>query len=553
MLERSAHPLWQLSKGLRDIAGALTQVRWVCAAATLLGTLLGGCASLPSEVVRTYSEAHVDVADSALARIAAASLVGISDPSTPAERGAASGLRLLPAGDDAFEARLALVRNAEKGIDAQYYMVADDRSGRQFLRELHEAAARGVRVRLLVDDLNAGATKGLLAELADHENVELRLFNPLPVRTGSLRSRVLLSLHKLGQINRRMHNKLLVADNSFAISGGRNVADEYFGRSKPANFIDMDVLIAGAAVRELSNVFDAYWNSTLAYPLQSLVDTPRTTSKRLAAGADWPDEFALPRPAHDAMDRDGASAQLARGRVELQAARVRVIADSVTLPQPGTDSGLAVREGSVMRANLELLQSARDEALVVSPYLVPMPSMLDAFRVASSSGAQISVVTNSLATTDEPLAHFGYARYRQSMVRMGVALYELMPASDARIDNNSRAHHGSLARLHAKIAVVDRRWFYIGSMNMDRRSAHSNMELGLVVESIPLARELADLIRREQLDVSYSVRQSLESGEIEWTVPGRERELGATRDPAIGWAQRFGWSLLSALIDEDYL
>ena len=532
---RCVHPLWRL-----------------CAAIALIGTLLAGCASLPADVVRPYSEAHRDVAGSALAQIAAASLAEMNDLSTPAERGAASGLRLLPAGDDAFEARLALVRTAEKAHRRAVLL-----RGRRSVRppvpsRVARCRRRGVRVRLLVDDLNAGATKGLLAEFASHENFELRMFNPLPVRTGSLHARVLLSLHKLDQVNRRMHNKLLVADNSFAIGGGRNIADEYFGRSKPANFIDMDVLIAGAAVRELSEVFDAYWNSALAYPLQSLVDVPSTTSRRIAAEADLSSESAL-RATRNVVDRDGMGAQFERRLVELQAARVRVVADDVLHPRPSAGLGIAMREGSVMRANLELLESARDEVLVVSPYLVPMPSMLDAFGAASLRGARISVVTNSLATTDEPLAHFGYARYRQTIVDMGIALHELMPASDARIDNRSDAHRGSLARLHAKLAVVDRRWFYVGSMNMDRRSAHSNTELGLVVESTPLARELADLIRREQLDVSYSLRQTSKKDGIEWTVPGREQDLRATRDPDMGWARRFGWSLLSSLIDEEYL
>ncbi|MGJ7496500.1 phospholipase D-like domain-containing protein [Variovorax sp. RT4R15] len=553
MLERFVYPLWrQISITLWGIGSApVLPGRWVCAVACLVGVLLGGCASLPDQVVRRYSEAHRDVADSALARIAAATLAETGDPSTPAEPSAVSGLRLLPDGDDAFEARLALVSAAEKSIDAQYYLVADDRSGRQFLRGLGDAAARGVRVRLLVDDLNAGATKGLLAQLASLNNVELRMFNPLPVRTGSLHSRVLLSLHKLDQVNRRMHNKLLLADNSFAITGGRNIADEYFGRSKPANFIDMDVLIAGSAVRELSDVFDTYWNSALAYPLQSLIDVEGIAKKRTAVQAGQPMEF-VPRAAQDDMERDGLGAQLARQHVPLQAARVRVIADTAAHPEPGTPV-VAMREGSVMRANLELLQSARQEVLVVSPYLIPMPSMLDAFNAASAGGARISVVTNSLATTDEPLAHYGYARYREKLVRMGIALYELMPVNDPRIDNYSGTHQGSLARLHAKLAVVDRRWFYVGSMNMDRRSAHCNTELGLVVESTAMAGDLVDMIHREHFGGSYSVRQRLETGGIEWAAPDGGQELRMTRDPVIGWARRFGWSLLSSLIDEDYL
>ena len=530
----------------------LTLSTLVVALASAALMLLGGCASLPQPVGQRYSEARRDVADSALARVAAATLAEVGDPSMSAERGAMSGLRLLPDGADALEARLALLRAAEKSIDAQYYLVADDRSGRQFAHGLRDAAARGVRVRLLVDDLNAGATKGLLAELASHDNVELRMFNPLPVRTGSLHARVLLSLHKLDRVNRRMHNKLLVADNSFAITGGRNIADEYFGRSQPANFIDMDVLMAGAAVRELSDVFDGYWNSALAYPLQSLVDVQGIVKEhaKMAAGLPMP---IVPRAAQDDEARDGLGAQLAQQRVRLQPAQVRVVADTVAQPEPGGNPDTALREGFVMRANLELLQSARQEALVVSPYLVPMPRMLAAFGAASAGGARISVVTNSLATTDEPLAHYGYARYRQALVGMGIALYELMPVNGARTDHHSVTHQGSLARLHAKLAVVDRRWFYVGSMNMDRRSAHCNTELGLVVDSPALAGELVDMIQREHFDMSYSVRRRLETGGIEWTAREGGRDLRMTRDPMIGWAQRFGWSLLSSLIDEDYL
>ena len=200
----------------------------------------------------------------------APALPQVAAASTPEGSRHLSGMRLLPDGDQAFEARIALARAAEKTIDAQYYQIADDTSGRQFLRELSAAAARGVRVRLLVDDLHAAGEDALLAGLAARPNVELRMFNPLPVRDGSVGSRVLFSLHQFSRVNRRMHNKLMVADNVFAISGGRNIANEYFGRSEPANFIDMDLLSAGPVVQELSAVFDGYWNSEHAYPIQRL-------------------------------------------------------------------------------------------------------------------------------------------------------------------------------------------------------------------------------------------------------------------------------------------
>ncbi|MET0540630.1 MAG: phospholipase D family protein [Variovorax sp.] len=511
---------------------------------SLAAMLLAACASLPDHVERSPSEARREVAASTLAQVAAASLAQADREAMTPAHDAVSGLRLLPGGAEAFEARLALVGAAEISIDAQYYLVADDRSGRQFVQALGDAAARGVRVRLLVDDLNAGTTKDLLARLASRPNVELRMFNPLPVRTGSLHARVMLSLHELDRLNRRMHNKLLVADNSFAIAGGRNIADEYFDRSSPAHFIDLDLLVAGPAVPELSGVFDAYWNSALAYPLQSLIDLPPTLEAPTFAAAE-------PNGPHTGERAGPLGMQLAGHRVLLQAARVRVVADSAD--SATAKHGDATREGFVMRANLELLRSAQQEALIVSPYFVPMPRMLDAFDVASASGARIAVVTNSLATTDEPLAHYGYARYRQQLMRMGIALHELMPATGLRAGERLGANQGSLARLHAKLAVVDRRWFYVGSMNMDRRSAHANTELGMVVESTAMAGQLVDMVHREHLGSSYSVRQRAEAAGIEWTAPDRDPGARMTRDPETGWPQRLAWSLLSSLIDEDYL
>ena len=200
-------------------------------------------------------------------------LAQIAAANTPEDKRALSGFRLLPAGDQAFDARIALARRAEKTLDVQYYLIAHDASGLQFLRELRDAAARGVRVRILVDDLYANGQDELLAALAAHANVEVRMFNPLPVRNGGLASRVVFSMHQFSRINGRMHNKLFIADNAFSVTGGRNIADEYFGRSEPANFIDMDILATGPVVRELSNVFDRYWNSEHTYPVQSL--TPR--------------------------------------------------------------------------------------------------------------------------------------------------------------------------------------------------------------------------------------------------------------------------------------
>jgi len=292
---------------------------------SLLALLLSACAGLPARPATAPSQAAIDVAETRLARIL--------EGATPQESRGMSGFRLLPEGEFAFNARIALIRRAEKTIDAQYYLIADDDVGRQFLRELRDAAARGVRVRLLVDDLYAGGEDELFAGLAAHPNADVRVFNPFPVRGGSFTSRLLFSVHEFGRINHRMHNKLLVADNTFAISGGRNIANEYFMRSASANFIDLDVLSSGPVVRELSSVFDAYWNSTHVYPIAALV--PRDLAARPAdvVQARFDDLVrdaapVLPERDEDVLGNSPVARQLDAGQLKQTFAPARVFADT---------------------------------------------------------------------------------------------------------------------------------------------------------------------------------------------------------------------------------
>ena len=231
-------------------------------AALALGSVavwLAGCVSLPPPVPRPAVTAITDVENTELGQLAA--------KGTPGGSTSLSGFRLLPEAAFAFDARISLARHAEKSLDVQYYLIQKDDVGLLFLRELREAAARGVRVRLLVDDLYTAGEDEMFSTLAAFPNVEVRLFNPMPSRAGSLSTRLLMSLTDFGRINHRMHNKLLVADNSFAVSGGRNIANEYFMRSTAANFIDMDVLSSGPIVRQMSEGFDRYWNSEHVRPI----------------------------------------------------------------------------------------------------------------------------------------------------------------------------------------------------------------------------------------------------------------------------------------------
>jgi putative cardiolipin synthase len=482
---------------------------------------LSGCAVLPGDVDRPVSHATVDPSTTTLGRIAAASV--------PPGAQALSGFRLLPEGDDAFEARIALIRRAEKSIDAQYYLIADDGTGRQFLRALADAARRGVRVRVLVDDLYTTRQDTLFAALSAQPGFEVRLFNPLPARSGGFAARVALSAHEFARINHRMHNKLLIVDGSFAVTGGRNIADEYFDRDDAAHFIDMDLLSSGPLVASLAALFDEFWNSPSSYPAHALIhaDGAAEASALAALHADgaasaddtWP------------LASDGPlAAELAGGRLAQRFAPARRVADTPARIRDDAAQG----DGPVMRAHLELLAAARSSVVFATPYFVPGPAGLATLRHARERGVRVSVLTNSLATTDEPLVHFGYARYRVGMLRLGVALHELVPVRAAADNNDAQGedHHGaSLGRLHAKLMIVDGRWLSIGSMNMDRRSARSNTESAIVIDDPVLAGEVASFLASDRDAASYALRLGRRGKRVEWLDPGTKSVLDAEPRP----------------------
>jgi putative cardiolipin synthase len=526
-------------------AGAIVALRRKAALTALLAlALLAGCAMLPADVQRPASAALADVSRTALADIAQAS--------TPQDKRGLSGFRLLPDGAEALAARQALLHLAQKSLDVQYYLIAADDTGRQFLRGLRDAAQRGVRVRLLVDDLHADARDELFAALAAHPNVQVRLFNPLPVRSGSRTTRVLFSLHDFDRINRRMHNKLFIADNTFAVTGGRNVADEYFMRGSAANFIDMDVLSAGPVVRELSSVFDSFWNSELAFPIGAL------GAPDLAPSAAWDHFDALVGSAGAAHPGTATriDEQLKTGRLDLMFAAVQVFAD---VPAKAAGAGVGDAAGSApgpmgaaMQGTLALLRSARSEVLIASPYFIPGQRGLALMREARADGVRISVLTNSLAATDEPLAHWGYARYRKAMLKMGVDLSELSPTrirQAGMLGNFS----SSLGRLHAKLAVVDRRWLMVGSMNMDLRSSRSNTELGLAIDSPELAAEAASLLEQRWVSSNYRLRIGNGSERIEWIAAEDDGDVVHAAEPHTDWLLRLRLGLLSIFVSEDLL
>jgi putative cardiolipin synthase len=475
-------------------------------AAMLATALLVGCASLPPAGPRQASAAIINGAETSLGRLAA--------KGAPKDAPSMSGFRLLPEAGFAFEARVALMRHAERSIDMQYYLIRNDDAGLLLLKELRDAAARGVRVRLLVDDLYAGGEDQLFAALDAFPLIEVRYFNPLPSRSRSLPLRLAFSFFDLLRVNHRMHNKLLVADNSWAISGGRNIGNEYFMRHAAANFIDLDVLSTGPVVQDMSRSFDQFWNSDQVRPAREIIralENPEVAQKQFNAlvQSAVPDMVLRER---DILGNPPVGQQILQGAIECHWARARFFSD---IPQKLDLQHDVAYLGSVSEGALNSIAAANREVKILTPYFVPGPQGMAILDKFVSTGGRVVLVTNSLGSTDEPLAYAGYERYRAEMLRIGITVYELAPH---RMNDSERfkAFGKSISRLHAKVAILDDDKIFIGSMNLDHRSAAINTELGLLIESAAMVKEFNTLIAAEHLELSYRLQLSADGRRTQW-------------------------------------
>lgn len=512
--------------------------------------LLAACAALPPRGPAPVSQAFHDTQDTPLARIAAAS-------QDDAAGAAASGFRLLPAGEFAFDARTTLARRAERSLDLQYYHIQRDRAGLSLLRELRDAAERGVRVRLLVDDFYAAKIDDLLIDLAAHSDVQIRLFNPLSMRSGNPVLRLLLSSGPFELNNHRMHNKLFIADNAIAIYGGRNVADEYFMSDVEFNFIDMDVLSVGAVVRNLSAAFDLYWNSEAAWPLQALAGpspgktTQAAQTARSRFDAEVRDATTLTATYRtDPTGQTSVQLQIAGGRLDLTPARAWVFADP---PDKALVAAELNQPTVAMQGMLDVIAGAEKEVIISSPYFVPGPIGMGMMREATANGTRVVLYTNSLGTTDEPLVHDKYSSYRAEMLEFGVEIFEFNPGATQR-STRFGAFGRSVPRLHAKVATVDGRYLLVGSVNLDARSAIGNTEMSVVIDSPRLAQSVHRMISSDRFITMYRLRLGPDGESIEWlSQDDQGRQTATTEEPAGDWWLRLKLWILSLMVDEKLL
>ncbi len=535
---------------------------WQWALLLLASFWIAGCASLPSDVDRPVSSALANPAETQLGQFA---LAGAAKAGTRND----SGFALIGNAALAFSSRMTLIRAAQKTLDIQYYAIFADDTTERLFDALREAAGRGVRIRILLDDFNTSGKNAQVLKLAFEKNIDLRLFNPLPGGRGPLAIRILSNLNDIERIQRRMHNKIFVADNAVAIAGGRNLGETYFGQSEGTNFIDIDILAAGRAARDLSSSFDQYWNSPLAYPVKSLMtlDDLEKLKPSPAAAIVSANEPHLPAPAATpgsaapinatTQERvvtkpDGATTTLPAlpdstdlsalnwiwapsAMLVDQPSKIAADADTVDEAQDTTVDGL-----------LQLMAQAKSDLLIVSPYFVPGERMMRQFAELRQRGVRVRVLTNSLASNDAVAAYVGYARYRKALLDMGVDLYEMRAEQKSSLGNvrSSLGNSGSAtfgssggsasasrASLHAKVVVIDDRILVIGSMNLDLRSKLQNSEVALVIRSRPLSQAATRMIEPALASGAYHVE--LADGQLLWRAPQGSQLKDSTSEPDI--------------------
>jgi putative cardiolipin synthase len=455
-----------------------------------------------------------------------------------------SGFALVREGSRAFIDRLAMADLAEKTLDAQYYIWDGDTTGLILAERLLRAADRGVRVRLLLDDIYQTEARDFhVAALDAHPNIEVRLFNPVANRYW----RSMSMAGDFARANRRMHNKLFIMDNAIGIAGGRNIGVVYFGVRPDQNFRDIDVAMAGPIVTGLSASFDKYWNSASAIPAAAVIEERATAEDLAALRQKLADKIAAagyPYPVDEKI------ADLRARIVEIRDGFIwapgRVIADD-----PGRvsndDGAEVIRDALVGRAD-----TAKHELLVESPYFIQQDGGIAFLRQLTSRGVKVRVLTNSAATNDVIAAQAGYANTRKALLKAGVELYELRPDSNMKREW-SLAAGKSRASLHSKILVFDRKSVFIGSPNLDPRSRALNTEIGVLIDSAEIAGQAAAFVEEGMTPGSaYQVTLD-EDGDLVWTAEGNGTSLTFDTDPETDLWHRFLIDVIGILPLEEYL
>ena len=544
----------------------------------LLLVLVNGCAAIPYDYPHSVS--------SALYRPEGTSL-GKKIQAQAVNHPGASGFYLLPTGVDAFSARALMIDRAEKTLDLQYYIFHDDLTGKFVYDRLMAAADRGVRVRLLLDDWHqTPETDWLLATLASHPNIEVRLFNPFGTQRRTFLARALKMGFGPNRLRGRMHNKAFIADNTVAIVGGRNIGAEYFGVGDEFNFYDVDIMAMGPITREVSAIFDDYWNCVLAVPISAFTSRRPDADDLLALRRDLEAQRECLKKSTYwlKVQESELLKQIDAGQVPLVWGQGEVLSDYPLKCIDPDDSRQVVKMTQKLKG---ILETAQSELLMVTPYFVPGQAGMRLFRKMRGRNLTIKIITNSFLSTDAPLAQIGYMRYRKDLLHMGVELYEIKPtmvqlqhdqdhrqfagdfrrlcgafiqgggsliqrgASRIQIGGSSAQLGGSSrGSLHAKTFVLDRQTVFVGSFNFDPRSMRLDTQNGIVIRSPELGDQAACLFAKG-ISPALTYRVTLLGGDdLVWVSEEDGKEVRYYQEPMSRFLPRLSLRGLSWLTPE---
>jgi putative cardiolipin synthase len=453
---------------------------------------------LPSLESRSVSAAFSDTGMTRLGRAIA--------PLVEAHPGLC-GVYALAEPREAFAARMLLAQTAHRSLDLQYYIWRQDMSGTLLLDALLCAANRGVRVRLLLDDINTGGLDNTLSALDSHPNVQVRLFNPFAMRDH----RWLGYLTDFSRLNRRMHNKSFTADNQVTMVGGRNVGDEYFDATNAVAFVDLDVMAIGPVVRDVSSNFDRYWASESSFPLDRLLPPANVTAHEEISSAATRIRGETAAIAYlDAVRAMSFVRDLEQGKLSLAWAATQMVSDD-----PAKGLGPSATAENLPAKLKAILGQPASRIDLVSPYFVPTPAGVESFSTMARRGVKIRVLTNALEATDVPAVHAGYAKRRKALLNAGIALFESRRLSSANQSKKRDFVNSSASILHAKTFAVDGEQVFIGSFNFDPRSSELNTEMGFVIASAALAQRVSAAFDAQVMTKAYEVRLAPD-GKLYW-------------------------------------
>lgn len=418
---------------------------------------------------------------------------------------------LFNTGPEALEWRLRAIDSATRSIDLQTFLWLPDLSGYRIVKRLLEAADRGVRIRILIDDTFTIHEDAVLFDLDQHPNIETRIYNPFSKRYDSFLMRQLLNLGEFSRVDHRMHNKIMVVDNRIAIIGGRNLADEYFGQHKEHNFRDMEVLAAGSIVPAISDEIDGYWNSGWAFPASRILKAP--VEELNLDGLRAYLQRALPAGFRQGPDqRQQAWQELASSGIT---GRALLLADEPAHNDPASPEELPDQLATQL---VEHFNKAEEELILVSAYLIPTEELEAAIEAAEKRGVQVRILTNSLRSNNHTAADSAYRHHVHRLIGHGVDLHEVRAlAKDREVYMEHPVHEKELG-LHAKFILIDRDKSFIGSANLDPRSLRLNTEVGLLIESTELNQRL-----RELIEIDFHPRNAWQlvpsaDGSLQWVA-----------------------------------